>query len=59
MRVQCPDGHWFTSPGPCPYQDCGYVPVEPPGAVRRAGFAAARAALAEAKKRNEGDTDAD
>ena len=37
MRAQCPDGHWFEFPGPCPYQDCGYKPedVPPPPPQRR------------------------
>ena len=37
MRAQCPDGHWFSWPGPCPYQDCGYVPedIPPPPPARR------------------------
>ena len=38
--MQCPDGHWFTFPGPCPYGDCGYKPEEPspPPAPRRENF---------------------
>lgn len=37
MRAQCPDGHWFTFPGPCPYNDCGYKPedIPPPPPARR------------------------